>query len=130
VPLDTPEDQDDGDPHVLLRCFGKSTGGPPLQEVRVGWLVYPIGSEPTPKPPATTGADPSVGEWGHRPPLKFLNFYSICTYLKEISVDFAKLYTKCPRSVDLPPLLYFSGSSTGLQHTHEVGANHLWILVT
>jgi hypothetical protein len=55
------------------------------------------------------GVDPSIAEWGHRPPLKFLNSYSIYAYLMEISLDFTNLYKECPQSVDLPPLLYFLG---------------------
>jgi hypothetical protein len=65
-------------------------------------------------PCSSAGADPSVAEWGHRPPLKFSNSYIICAYLKEISLDFTNLYKECPQSINLPPLLYFSGSATAL----------------
>jgi hypothetical protein len=32
--------------------------------------------------------------------------------LKKISINFVNLYKRCPQSVDLSPLLYFSGSAT------------------
>jgi hypothetical protein len=52
-----------------------------------------------------------VGAW---PPLKISNMYSVCSYLKEISSDYANLYKKCPHSLHLPPLVIFSGSATAL----------------